>query len=66
MSVVVNKINPQEILISAKNAAGVIKEVGTVSVTFTGSPEVATLAITPTSGLTVLGGSTAAVTLTFS
>jgi hypothetical protein len=64
MSVIVNKTNPQEILIASRDSDGVIKEVGTVSVTFAGTPEVATLAITPTSGVAVVGGTTSAVTLT--
>jgi hypothetical protein len=66
MAVYVDKNNPQTIVISSRDANGDLQEVGTVSVTYTvvANNEVATLAIVPTP-VAILGGTTAAVTLTF-
>ena len=65
MAVHVDKNNPQEIIVSSRGSDGQLAEVGVITVTFAGTPEVATIAIVPTSGEAVLGGTTAAVTLTF-
>lgn len=67
MAVHVDKNNPQIIVISSRDADGVLQEVGTVSVSYTvaSGAEVATLAIAATDGVATLGGTTSAVTLTF-
>lgn len=67
MAVYVDKNNPQTIVISSRDANGDLQEVGTVSVAYTvvANKEVATLAIVPTPAVAILGGTTAAVTLTF-
>lgn len=66
MAVYTDKNNPQIIVVSSRNAAGVLKEVGRVSVTYTvaAGAEVATLAIVPTAGVATLGGTAAAAVLT--
>ena len=66
MAVHVDKNNPQNIVISSRNADGDLEQVGTISVTYAtvAGAEVATLAIVAETGVT-LGGTTAAVTLTF-
>ena len=66
MAVYVDKNNPQTIVISSRDADGVLQEVGTVSVGYTlaAGAEVATLAIVPTPTVATLGGTTSAVTLT--
>jgi hypothetical protein len=66
MAVHVDKNNPQEIIVSSRGADGQLAPVGVLTFTFAGTPEVATIAVVPTSGEAVLGGTTAAVTLTFS
>lgn len=65
MAVYCDKNNPQEIIISSRNASGKLIEVGVVTVTFAGTPEVATIAIVSPAAVAILGGTTAAVTLTF-
>ena len=65
MAVYCDKNNPQEIIISSRNSSGKLIEVGVVTVTFAGTPEVATIAIVSPAAVAILGGTTAAVTLTF-